>query len=129
MWQGDTMKLLTCALLLAALAILAMAADVSGTYSGTFKPEGENESGAFAHIKQTGSDITGTVGPAEDKQWTIAKGKIQGNKVTFEVQNPEGPLFKMDLTVEGDRISGDVSATAQNGSPMRARIDLAKVKN
>jgi len=121
------MKLLACAFLFAALAVSAFA-DVTGTYSGTFKPEGEDESGAVAHLKQTGNEITGTAGPDEDKQWTIARGKIEGNKITCEVQNPEGPLFKMELTVEGDKIAGDVAATRPDGQNLKAKIELTKVK-
>ena len=122
------MKLLAYGFLLAALAMVALAADVTGDYSGTFTPEGQDENGAVAHIKQTGNEITGTAGPDEDQQWAISKGKIEGNKITCEVQNPDGPSFKFDLTVDGDRIFGDVSATMPDGQNMRGKLDLKRVK-
>ena len=121
------MKLLAIAFLLAALVATAWA-DVTGTYSGTFKAEGHDDSEAVFHIKQTGNEITGTGGPNEDQQWTITKGKIEGNKITCEVQNPEGPLFKLELTVDGNKISGDVAATMPDGQSLKGRVDMTKVQ-
>jgi hypothetical protein len=31
-------------------------------------------------------ELAGTAGKNPDKQWTIQKGKVEENKVTFEVQ-------------------------------------------
>ena len=122
------MKLFACAFLLAALALVALAADVTGDYSGTFTPEGGDESGAVAHLKQTGNEISGTIGPDEEKQWPISNGKIEANKITFEVQSPDGPSLKMNLTVDGDRIVGDVSGVMIDGENRKAKIDIKKAK-
>jgi hypothetical protein len=122
------MKTLVCTLAFALFAMTAMAADVTGKWSGTFSPEGQDPSGAFVVLKQSGTTLTGTAGPDEGQQWPLANGKIQGNKITGEVTSPEGMIFKLDLVVEGDQIKGDVNAT-RDGQPMKAKVDLKRVKS
>src|SRR5215469_13184615 len=86
------MRTLLCILVLAFSGI-AIADDVSATgkWSGSFKishANGETEdSTAILVLKQTGTEITGTVGPNEDKQLPIQKGKIEGAKITLEADN------------------------------------------
>jgi hypothetical protein len=122
------MKTLACTLLIALFAMTAFAADVTGKWSGTFAPEGENPSGAFVVLKQSGTTLTGTAGPDAEQQWPITNGKIQGNKITGEVASPEGMVFKMDLTVTGDQIKGEVNAT-RDGQPMKAKVELTRQKS
>jgi hypothetical protein len=126
--KGDGMKTTACTLLLALSAMTALAADVTGKWSGTFAPEGQNPSGAYVVLKQSGETLTGSAGPEETQQWPIANGKIQGNKITGTVTSPEGMVFKLDLTVDGDRIKGDVTGT-QEGQVMKGKVDLARVKS
>jgi hypothetical protein len=110
------------------LAGLALADDVSGKWSGSFTPEGHDASNAFLVLKQNGSEITGTAGPDENQQWTISKGKIEGNKVTAEVPSPDGPVYKLSMVLEGDHLKGDVTADNPGGGALTAKIDLTKVK-
>jgi hypothetical protein len=48
--------------------------------------------------------------------------------LTVEVQNPEGPLFKVTLVLTGDRLKGDVVATRQDGQTMNGTMDVGRIK-
>ena len=122
------MKTLVCTLLIALFAMTAMAADVTGKWKGSFAPEGQDPSDAFAVLKQSGTTLTGTAGPEEDRQWPLVNGKVVGNKVTGEVTSPDGIVFKLDLVLEGDHLKGDVNGM-RDGQPMKAKIDLSRVKS
>src|ERR1051325_1915328 len=102
------MKTLVCTLLIALCAMTAIAADVSGKWSGTFSPADGDSNNAYAVLKQTGSTVTGTAGPGEDQQWPFT-GKIEGNRLTGEVKSPDGPVFKLDMMLDGDTLKGDAS--------------------
>ena len=127
------MKVFVFFLLAAALVLFAADGNVSGKWSGSFSitaPDGTNQDGtAFMILKQEGAKITGTGGPDEDRQWTLEKGTINGNKITFEVKSTEdGTVFKCDLVLEGDHLKGPISAVAPDGQSMAAKADLSRVK-
>jgi hypothetical protein len=118
-------------LILAAVWVAAAAgADVSGQWSGSFKatnPDGETRDGtALLILKQTGSEITGSVGPHADEQHAITKGKIEGDKITLE-STDGGMTIKLELVVTGDRIAGDATANGE-GRTMKAKLDVSRVK-
>src|SRR6185369_12403301 len=75
--------------LVALLTLVAAmhAADVTGTWSGSMAmtngPETKDDS-AYLILKQTGTEITGTIGPNADKRLTITKGSADGNSVYIE---------------------------------------------
>jgi opacity protein-like surface antigen len=122
------MKTAVCALLLAVFAVAAQAADVSGKWKGTFSPEGDAPSGTFAILKQAGTSITGSAGPDEQQQWPLTNGKLVGNKLTGDVTSPDGMVFKLDLTLDGDNLKGAVSMTHE-GETMKATLDVTRVKS
>ena len=69
-----------------------------GSFNAT-GPNGEvKETTAVLMLKQTGTDITGTVGPSEDAQFAIQKGKIEGDKITLEADH-EGHTIRFDLVL------------------------------
>jgi hypothetical protein len=118
-------------MILAALGAMAAAgADVTGKWSGSFKatrPDGQVQDGtALVILKQTGSDITGSVGPNEGEQHAITKGKIEGDKIILE-SSDGGMVIKLDLVLTGERIAGDVTAEGE-GRTMKAKIDLGRTK-
>jgi hypothetical protein len=124
-------KRLAGILMLAALCAMAAAgADVTGKWSGSFKatrPDGQAQDGtALIILKQTGSDITGSVGPNEGEQHAITKGRIEGDKITLESADG-GMVIKLALVLTGDRIAGDVTAEGE-GRSMKAKIDLGRAK-
>ena len=123
-------KVITLALILLTLVLTASAADVTGTWTGTFvvtTPDGKTQDDTVHMVlKQEGTKITGTAGPAADEQMAIQTGKIEGNKIAIEVAVPNGS-FKFDLTLEAEHLKGDVTAT--NGTDvMKAKMDATRAK-
>lgn len=127
------MKTLVCAMLFLLLLTPSLIAseDLSGTWTGAFNitmSNGESkEDEAYLVLKQAGTELTGTAGPNVDKQWPIQKAKIEGNRVTFEVQSDE-PVIKFDLTLAGGRLKGEATAEHQ-GMSMKAAVDLQRKTN
>jgi hypothetical protein len=120
--------ILLCSLLCLALALTASAADVSGKWSGSIAPENGDGGSAYVILKQSGSTITGTGGPDANDQWPGPSGKIDGNKVTFEVKSTDdGTVFKCTLVLDGDHLNGDVEFTAPDGQAGKAKLNLTRV--
>jgi hypothetical protein len=122
------MKTLAFTLLLCLAAMTAFAADVTGKWTGTVSPDGESPSSAYLIVKQSGATLTGSAGPAEDQQWPLTNGKIQGNHITGEVTSPEGMVFKLDITVDGDKMTGQANTTRE-GQTMKVKIELTRAKS
>ena len=123
---------------LAALAILALtlapahaAADLSGKWSGSFtvaRPDGTSgDQGIELNLTQKGKDLTGTAGPNAERQWTLSKGVVEGDKVTFVVQVPDGPLISFTLALANDRLVGE-AAGEEDGNKVSAKVDVGRVK-
>jgi hypothetical protein len=120
--------ILSCGLLCLALALTAAAADVSGKWSGTFTPENGDNGSAYVILKQSGSTITGTGGPDANDQWPGLQGKIDGNKVTFEVKSAQdGTIFKCTLMLDGDHLNGDAESKTPDGQVGKAKLNLTRV--
>src|SRR5262245_58832581 len=84
--EGNVRTVL-CVLIACALALAAAPeSNVTGKWTGSFKiVEGQSkDSPALLVLKQTGAEITGTVGPNDEEQHTITKGKIEDDKITLE---------------------------------------------
>src|ERR687889_2875825 len=79
-------------LLLVANTLILSAADVTGTWKGTFTPENRDAGPALVILKQTGDTLTGTAGPDETERHEIAGGKVMGDRITFEVPRGEGTM-------------------------------------
>ena len=125
------MKLLSCILLMLALAITAAAADVTGKWSGTFTVTGPDGSAgdsnpAFLILKQSGTTLTGTAGGDEAEQFPIENAKIENNKITGTVNSSDGATYTVSLTVDGDRMTGEVTVS-QGGQTMQGKIELKRV--
>ncbi len=117
-------------LLLALLAIpLAAATDVSGKWSGSFKmatPDGEShDDSATLVLKQEGDKITGTGGPSDDQQWTITKGKVDGDSVYLEVPSPDGPVWIVTVKFVDGHLKGEAWAE-MDGKKAGGALDLTK---
>ena len=124
------MKLFVFSLLIAAMAIAAAAADVTGTWSGTLKggptgPDGQDGSVTLV-LKQSGTEITGTAGPSADHQMPIQKGTIEGDKIALDVPVGDG-MFKFALVVAGEHITGDVNAS-MGDQKIQAKVDVTRAK-
>ena len=124
------MKIFACLGILLLAAMTLSAADISGKWSGSFTVTGaggeSEEQTAFVIFQQKGTELTGSGGPDESQQWPILKGKVEGNRITFEVQS-DGPLYKVDVMLVGDHIKGDVTVV-QEGHTSKAKVDVTRVK-
>ena len=96
------------AMALMILAACAMAGDVSGKWSGSIMPDGEDGARPLYLIfSQDGNKLTGSGGPNESEQHPMQNGKIEGDRLTFEVQAGKG-TFVFDLKIAGDEAKGDL---------------------
>ena len=112
-------------LLIAATLVVAADVDVTGKWAGTFNmtgPNGEtNDSTAVLTLKQSGAAITGTLGPTEEQQFPIQKGKIDGDKITLEADHDGHPLT-FNLVLAAGRIAGEVQIS-RDGQTMKGKIE------
>jgi hypothetical protein len=128
-------KLIAFVLLVAALAPAVAAqtsASFTGKWAGTFKmqrDEGEGDPRPVEfNLTQKGKELTGTAGPP-DRQWKVEKGAVTADRATFEVQQPDGPLFKFTLTVVRGRLQGEMAGEREGVVRGRAKVDAAKADN
>jgi hypothetical protein len=111
-WRAAMKKsyLFTALLLSAFLSALAFCTPkVTGRWSGTLQMDGENDAKpAYAILKQEGNMLSGSVGPNENEQDSFEGGKVDSDKLTFDV--PQGPngegSIHVELQVNGDQLTG-----------------------
>jgi hypothetical protein len=128
-------RLIAFALVLAVFAPAVAAqtsASFTGRWEGTLKmqrPDGTegNPNGALFNLTQRGKELTGTAGPP-DQQRPIENGVVADGKATFQVQPPDGPLFKFTLTIVKGRLQGEMTGERDGVVRGRATIDAAKAK-
>ena len=127
-------RLLAFALVLAALAPAVSAqtpAGFTGKWEGTFKmqrEEGEGDPRPVAfNLTQKGKELTGTAGPP-DRQWKVENGAVDAGKATFDVQQPDGPLFKFTLTIVKGRLQGEMAGQRDGVVRGHAKVDAAKAE-
>lgn len=122
-----------------ALVVLTLASTVAaqktdsftGKWEGTFtrqRPDGtEDTNKVVFDLTQKGKELAGTAGPPE-QQWKIEKGAVNAGKATFEVQQPNGPLFKFTLTIVKGRLQGDMTGERDGVVRGQAKVDAAKAE-
>jgi len=106
------------------LCFASSAADLTGKWIGTVKGIEAEEKSAFLNLKQDGNELTGTAGPNEGQQWPILNGKIDGDKITFQI-NADGPLVKFDLSLVDSHIKG-VATFEMEGERKQVTLDLTR---
>lgn len=125
--------LVAFALVIAGLGPVVFAqpsASFTGKWEGTFTlqrddgTEGEARPVVF-DLTQKGKELAGTAGPP-DRQWKIEKAAVADGKATFEVQQPDGPLFKFALTIVKGRLQGDMTGERDGVVRGKAKVDAAK---
>ena len=104
----------------------------TGKWEGTFvmqRPDGTSgePKPVVFNLAQKGKQLTGTAGPA-DRQWKIDKGAVTGGKATFEVQQPDGPLFKFALTIVKGRLQGDMAGEREGVVRGHAKVEASRSK-
>ena len=122
------MKLLAAVGLMLVLTLSAIAADVTGTWSGSLKvsgPDGQVQDDTIHMVlKQDGAKLTGTAGPNADQQLPIGKGAVDGSKVTMEVAAGQG-TFKFELALDAEHLKGDVTLSA-GPQTLKAKMDATR---
>jgi hypothetical protein len=122
------------ALALFVLPVLA-AEDFTGKWLGQFTgvdPDGNQMTEPIVlNLVHKGTELTGTAGPSTERQWTILKGKVDGDNLSFEVQaggdTQSGPYVVITLVYADGHLKGDFNA--QRGDEKRsAKLDLTRVK-
>src|SRR5258708_1025896 len=83
--------------------------NVTGKWSGTLQMDGENDAKpAYSIFSQDGNKLSGSVGPSESEQDSFEGGKVDGDKLTFDV--PQGPSgegsIHVEMQVNGDQMTG-----------------------
>jgi hypothetical protein len=111
-------------LLLTMAATCLLASDATGTWNGTFTPDGKETGPAHLVLKQDGAKVTGTAGPRADEQHEIQNGKVEDGKITFEIVHDDGTM-RFVLKQEGDEIKGDVSREHE-GQVQTAKLAVKK---
>lgn len=103
--EMKTMALVLCAAL--CLASTALAADVTGTWTGTLLPDGANGNGdtALMTIRQEGDKVIGSAGPNQSQQYPLT-GSVKDDRLTFEIKANDGRSLTFDLQITGDQMTG-----------------------
>ena len=128
-------RLIAFAFVVAVLApaIAAQTSDsFTGKWEGTIKMQRSDGTEADPrpaefNLTQKGKELTGTAGPPE-QQRQIEKGAVADGKATFEVQPPNGQVYKFTLTIVKGRLQGEMMQE-RDGEVRRATIDAAKAKD
>ena len=122
-----------------ALALLTLApiqaqtstTSLTGKWTGKLTrtmPDGRSQSiDWLSDLTQKGKVLTGTTGPNAERQWTIEKGAVDGDDVTYRVQQPEGPMRTFTLKLVKGRLQGDMLAEL-NGQSFTTKVDLERSK-
>ena len=119
-------KYFVVVLVLLTNALILSAADVTGTWKGTFTPENHDPGPALIILKQTGETITGTAGPDESERGEIANGKVTGEKMTFDLPRDQGTM-KFVLVIDGDTLTGEATRE-HDGQVETAKLSLKREK-
>ena len=125
------------AIVIVALALVpattaAQTANLTGTWNATFtmtRPTGEKQSITFTfHFTQKGKVLTGTIGPEPARQWKVEKGVVDGDTVTFQVQQPDGPLRSFTLTHAKGRLTGTQNLALPDGQTAEVTVEAERTK-
>jgi hypothetical protein len=109
------------------LAANTMAEDLSGKWSGQFKVDGGDHGVPQLFVfTQNGDRLTGSGGPNSGEQYPIENGKVDGNRIMFEITTGEW-RFTYDLKATGERITGTLELKSVNDK-RTATVSLSKVK-
>jgi hypothetical protein len=110
-------------------AVALSTPNFTGKWSGTLQMDGENDAKpAYSILNQDGNKLSGSVGPNESEQDSFEGGKVDGDKLTFDV--PQGPngegSIHVEMQVKGDQMTGRAtwSGPGVNGS---GKISLKRV--
>src|SRR5260370_41044949 len=104
--------------------------NVTGKWSGTLQMDGENDAKpAYSIFNQDGNKLSGSVGPNESEQDSFEGGKVDGDKLTFDV--PQGPnaegSIHIEMQVKGDQMTGRATWSGPPPHSGSGKISLKRV--
>jgi hypothetical protein len=110
------------------LAASAMASDLTGKWSGTFKVDGGDHTVPQLFIlKQQGKTLSGSGGPNAGEQYPIENGIIDGDEARFELTTGEWKFaYDLKQTAPG-ALSGTLKLQSVNDS-RNATVSLTRSK-
>ena len=123
------MRKLLCAVVMFSATVWS--ADVTGTWSGPMEMKRGDETkadSAYLVLKQTGNEITGTVGPNEEKRLPITKGNADGDSIYLEAIVEGENKMVLRLKLDGEKLAGELKAEGPTAPPLSGKMTLSKVK-
>lgn len=109
------------------LSLGAMAADVSGTWTGTFAvPGSDHKEPQFFTFKQDGKKLTGSGGPDAVEQYPIGNGIVEGDAVSFDLTTGDW-TFVYRLKPAGEELNGELKLKSKEGDTRSANVTLRKL--
>ena len=116
-------RLSLIALVVVFLAMPVFAANITGTWSGEVKLPNGQSLPFVAHLKQSGSRVTGKLDgiPKGAPDVVIMDGRVKGDTVTFsEVRPIQGKPVKFNCTgkISGDTIDFKIARADGQGAPL-----------
>jgi hypothetical protein len=115
-------KLISLCALFALSAVMALAADVTGTWKG--EATGKGGPPSFT-LKQAGSALTGT-SAGRNGDTEITNGKVDGDKIYFEVTRDMGEKGKFTSKYTGTVSGSTMSLKVDNGRGDPRDVTLTK---
>jgi hypothetical protein len=111
------------------MTMLASAADVTGRWSGTFTFTGgdgqQRQVPVLLILKQEGTKVTGTGGRDDDDRHEIMMAKLDGDKISLEVEAGDAPV-RLVLTIKGDELTGEASRDRPDGQKQTAKVSAKR---
>src|SRR5579863_9271889 len=107
-------RLVTLCALLALASLVAFAADITGKWVGEANPNGKGGPPTFM-LKSDGGAITGTQEGGRGGPVEISNGKMDGDKVSFEVTRDMGDKGKFTTKYSGTVSGGTMKLSMDNG--------------
>ena len=105
----------------------ATALDLTGKWSGAFRADGaDHDVPQFLILKQEGNRLTGSAGPDQSEQYPIENGKVDGERVRFEVTTGEWK-FTYDLKTIDGKLAGNLELKSLNDR-RTAKVSLNRAK-
>jgi len=116
---------LCSALAMTLTAATALAADVTGTWTGSMQTPDGNDFQLTFTFKQDADKLTGTVQGPQGDPIDISNGKVDGDKFTFDVAF-NGMTIHHDCTVDGEEIKMTTKSDNADFPGMQLTLKRAK---
>ena len=110
------------------VALALSGSDLTGKWSGTIEIADEGATTPVSvQFVQKADVVLGKIGrTGGGEEESIRNGKVDGKKVSFEVNSAHG-LMKFALTLEEERLEGEMKGTTDDGEIV-GKVKLAREK-